>query len=263
MTDDAAQPYRPGPTEPEPTPPAATRSAVPESSGPGGPGWRPAGMADLAGRAGRREAGRADPSGAPASPPGTVWSGLGRVVTWPASVLPSAGPPTPTPCSGGCCWRSWASSAASASWSTSRLVDHSWRGRHRLAHRIHAGPRAFQHVPGHGDHPRRGGRGGLRLRRNRRLPRGTARRGHPGRRRAAAEPSAARSPAPVGRTRCRRARQSSTAPWSGASGRLSSSDRLSGVPGIRSDGHRHTARLPPPRLDVRRFLATVGARRTG
>ncbi|GIJ10818.1 PspC domain-containing protein [Micromonospora andamanensis] len=97
MTDDAAQPYRPGPTEPEPTPPAATRPAVPESPGAeaddlaapeggrtptGGAAWddTPPPVAAAAPPAGERawDGTTAPPSagpGGPGGPGGTGWPG--------------------------------------------------------------------------------------------------------------------------------------------------------------------------------------------
>ncbi|MFI7548333.1 PspC domain-containing protein [Micromonospora sediminimaris] len=85
MTDDAAQPHRPGPTEPESTPPAATGPAVPES-----PGAEADGPAAPAG--GRTPTGGAAWDDAPppvaAAPPptgGTAWH----------TAPPSAGPGGP------------------------------------------------------------------------------------------------------------------------------------------------------------------------
>ncbi|WBB55032.1 PspC domain-containing protein [Verrucosispora sp. WMMD573] len=85
MTDDAAQPHRPGPTEPEPTPPAATGPAVPES--PGAEADAPA--APAGGRAPTGGAAWNDtpPPVAAAPPPtgGTAWE----------TAPPSAGPGGP------------------------------------------------------------------------------------------------------------------------------------------------------------------------
>ncbi|MBQ1025698.1 PspC domain-containing protein [Micromonospora sp. C95] len=87
MTDDAAQPYRPGPTEPEPTSPAATRSAVPESTGAGadGPAVPPGGRPPAGGTAWDDT----PPPVAAAPPPGgaTEWENT--------AAPPSAGPGGP------------------------------------------------------------------------------------------------------------------------------------------------------------------------
>ncbi|MDG4793919.1 PspC domain-containing protein [Micromonospora sp. WMMD1082] len=107
MTDDAAQPHRPGPAEPDPTSPASAEPAVPESPGAAADAAAPSG--------GRAPAGAQDRTAPPvATPPSagaTAWGGTDvpppagpggpggpwhAADPWPTTTPPAAGDPAGT-----------------------------------------------------------------------------------------------------------------------------------------------------------------------